>query len=217
MGAPKPILRVYRGTLLMPFATYHLDDGAIGSAEPQRGRARLRQNAAPVLPDRAGQSLAVIYLEPPMVNARSGTGQHRILAVFPVPFHQREIDVSVGQVTRHVIAMWGGAVQFEIENVFIKPGRLFEIMYLQGEVNDAALLASRLHLVAADIDDFGHAAVRCPEFQGSFFRIGKNVAAVLLDFFRRGGAILDFDAEMMDAGTRIGKFCFRLCLAVTHP
>src|SRR5438128_689472 len=60
-------------------------DGAVGRAEPQRGRAGLRQNLAAVLFDDFGECLAVGDLEPPVVDARAGAGEHRALAVVAVP------------------------------------------------------------------------------------------------------------------------------------
>src|SRR5215470_12348041 len=59
-------------------------DGAVRRAEAQRRGAWLRQDLAAVLLDDLGECLAVGDLEPPVVDAGAGAGEHRALAVVAV-------------------------------------------------------------------------------------------------------------------------------------
>src|SRR5688572_18177766 len=80
-------------------------------------------------------------------------------------------------------------------------------------MNDA-VVDHFLFLVTADPDDLRHVAVRRPEFQRAFLAIRENLAAVFLDLFYRGFAVLHFDPEVMDAWAVADQLGFRFILAV---
>src|SRR5512138_403974 len=94
---------------------------------------------------------------------------------------------------------------FETEHGLVEFRRLFQIVDLEREVHDARLGASLSQLVAPDLDDFLHAAVRPAIFQSPFLRIGKYLAAVGDNGLHRRLAVLNLDAKVMDAGTGAGE------------
>src|SRR5262249_60991220 len=148
------------------------------------------------------------------MNAWAGAGQHRVLAVIAVPLRQRDIEVAVGQVARDVVAVRRGVELLEAEHVLVERGRLVEVADLERKVHDARLGAALAQLVAANVDQLRHAAVGRAELERAFLLIGENRAAAALDRAAHRIAILDLDAEMMNAGPRPGKLRLRLVLAV---
>ena len=81
-------------------------------------------------------------------------------------------------------------------------------------MDDARFLASVLLLVAADADDLGQVAVGSAELERALLPVGEDAAAVLLDLLGGGLAVLDLDADVMDAGTGPGELRLLLLLAV---
>src|SRR4051794_18344884 len=191
-----------------------LDDGAVGRAESQRRGSGLRQDLAAMLFDRLGERLAVGDLEAPVMDAGAGAGEHGALAIVAVPLHQRNIEIAVGQMAGDVIAMLGGAAHLEAEHGLIERGGFLDIGYLQGQMHDARLGAALAQLEPPDIDQLRHAAVGRAELERAFLLVGEDRAAALLDRAAHGIAILDLDAEVMNAGPGSGELRLRLVLAV---
>src|SRR5262245_56197841 len=95
----------------------HFHDGAVGGAEAQRRRAGLREDLPAVLFDDVDERLAVGDFEAPVMNARPGTGEHRVLAVVAVPLHQCDVEIAVSQVARDMVAVRRGVELLEAEDL----------------------------------------------------------------------------------------------------
>src|SRR5262245_57502512 len=148
------------------------------------------------------------------MNARAGAGEHRVLAVVAVPLHQREIEIAVGHVARDVVPVRRGVELLEAEDVLVERGRLVEVVDSERKVDDARLGAALAQFVPANVDELRHAAVRCAELERAFLLVGENRAATLLDRCAHRIAVLDLDAEVMNAGPGPGELRLRLVLAV---
>src|SRR5215204_960041 len=199
---------------LIPPRRYDLDDGAVRRPEAQRRRSRLGDDLAAMLLDNLDEGFAVGDFQSPMMDARARTCRHYRLALVALPLHQRDVEVSVGHVARNMEAIFGVAELFESEHGLVEIRRLLQVVDLEREVNDARRRAALTQFIAADLDNFRHAAVRRTEFERAFFRVGENLAAILDNLLGGRFAILDLDTEMVDAGSGAGKLRLRLVLIV---
>src|SRR5258705_383460 len=82
-----------------------------------------------------------------MMDARAGPCQHGILALFLIPFHQRDVEIAVAQVARHMIAVLGGVGLLEAEYGFVELGGLVEVVDLECDVNDSGHGRDSLYLM----------------------------------------------------------------------
>src|SRR4029450_7319748 len=115
---------------------------------------------------------------------------------------------------RDMVAVLRGAAHLEAKHVRVELCGLLDIVHLQRQMHDARLRATLAQLVAANVNELCHAAVGCAELERAFLLGGKDRAAPLLDHAAHRIAILDLDAEVMDAGPGPRELRLRLVLAV---
>src|SRR5260370_1357041 len=114
-----------------------LGERAVRGAELEGVGFRLGEDLTAVLLDRVGESLPILDLQSPMMDARAGTGELRLRVVLAVVDHEGEIDVAVGHVPGSVAARMSGLGLIDAEDVLVELGRLFQVIDLEGNVNDA--------------------------------------------------------------------------------
>src|SRR5215469_181988 len=79
-------------------------DRAVRCAEFQCALTGFGDDGSAVRLDLRNVTVAILYFDPPVVDARTGTGKLRLLDIFAVVDHQGEIDVSVCEVSRDMPA-----------------------------------------------------------------------------------------------------------------
>src|SRR5216683_3323513 len=178
---------------------YDLGQRPIRRAELQGIGFRLRQHLATMLCDRFRESGAISDLEAPMVNARARPGELGFGGILAVVNHQGEIGFPVRHVAGNVLVVAPGLDLAESEHVLVEPGRLFEILHLDGDMGDPRLVALLLLLVAADADDLRHGAVGGAELKRALHPIGEDDTAIVGYLLHRRFAVLNFDADVVDA------------------
>src|SRR5262249_36758544 len=77
---------------------------AVRCAEFQCAFTGFGHDGSTVRLDLGNVTVAILNFDPPVVDARTGTGKLRLLDIFAVIDHQGEIDVSVCQVSRDMPA-----------------------------------------------------------------------------------------------------------------
>src|SRR5262245_23289139 len=109
---------------------------AVWGAEFQCTLTGFGDDGSTVRLDLGNVTVAILHFDPPVVDARTGTGKLRLLDIFAVIDHQGEIDVSVCQVSRDMPARVSCAGLAKAEHLFIKLGCLLQIVDFDGDVND---------------------------------------------------------------------------------
>src|SRR5205085_1774559 len=73
----------------------------------------------------------------PVVDARPGPGQLRLVRVLAVVLHQCKVDMTIGHVTRDVLAVARGLDFLESKYFAVKLRSLLEIVDFEGNMHDA--------------------------------------------------------------------------------